>query len=67
MATFLDRRTLRLPEFSGDRLTVRMDHIHRQKLRQIAAEEGVSESELVRQAIALLVEVFGSDASDSAT
>jgi predicted DNA-binding protein len=42
---------LRLTEFTGDRLTVRLDHRDREALRALARQLGISESHIVREAI----------------
>lgn len=52
-------RTLRFPEFDGERLTVRLCHSDRQQLRRIADTQGTSESALVREAVSVLIEVLG--------
>jgi len=53
----MDLRPLRFPEFDGDRLSVRVTHSERQKLRALAASLGVTESELAREAIGAWVTV----------
>lgn len=55
----MDRRRLRFPTYDGDRLTVRLGHRERQKLRQAAARLGVSESDLVRESVAVVVQALG--------
>lgn len=57
----MDMRKLRCPDYDGERLTVRLRHIDRQQLRRIADEQGTSESALVREAVSVLIEVFGND------
>ncbi len=58
----MDLRKLRFPEYDGERLTVRLRHADRQQLRQLAEQQGTSESALVREAVSVLIEVFGNDA-----
>jgi hypothetical protein len=54
----MDLRTIRLPEFDGERITVRLRHQDRQRLRRVAHDQGMSKSALVREAISVLIEVF---------
>lgn len=57
----MDLRRLRLPEYDGERITVRLRHTDRQQLRRMGDEQGTSESALVREAVSVLIEVIGGD------
>jgi predicted transcriptional regulator len=53
----MDLRSLRFQEFDGDRLTIRIADVERKRLRALAACLEVTESELVREALAAWVSV----------
>jgi predicted DNA-binding protein len=59
----MDRRKLRFPEFDGDRLTVRLAYRDRTRLRAVADQLGVTESEIVREAVAVLLTLYEDPAS----
>lgn len=54
----VDLRAFRLQEFDGQRLSVRVAHAERQKLRGLAAALGASESEVVREALSVYISVM---------
>ena len=49
-------RRLRFPEYDGDRLSVRVAHRDRQRLREAAEKLGASESALVRDGVAAVLD-----------
>jgi hypothetical protein len=54
----VDLRPFRITEYDGQRLSVRMAHAERQKLRELSAAVGVTESEVVREALPVYVSVM---------
>ena len=54
-AECVDCRRLRFPEFDGERITVRLRHRDRQQLRRAAEQTGVSESDLVREGVSVVI------------
>ena len=61
----MDRRKLRFPEYGGDRLTIRLTHKDRQRLREAARKLGVSESALARDGVSVVAEVVLEDSSSN--
>jgi hypothetical protein len=57
----VDLRPLRLQEYDGRRLSVRVAHREREKLRELSTAMGVTESELVREALAVYCSVMGEE------
>ena len=51
----MDLRSLRFPEYDGQRLSVRIAHHERQRLRGLSATMGITESDAVREAVRVYV------------
>jgi hypothetical protein len=61
------RSRLRIPDYTGVRLTVRMKHEDREALRSLAVAEGITESDLVREAVSVLIAAWSDDDTPVAT
>jgi hypothetical protein len=57
----MDFRPFRYQEFDGQRLSVRIAHQERQKLRALATAMECSESEVVREALAVYTAVMAEE------
>lgn len=57
----MDLRAFRFQQYDGQRLSVRVAHSERQKLRELSSAMGVTESAVVREALAVYVSVMAQE------
>jgi hypothetical protein len=57
----VDLRPYRFQEYDGQRLSVRVAHHERKKLRELATAMGLTESEIVREALTVYTTVMAEE------